>query len=205
MCLLVSIPISNASINPARSIATAIYGGPAAISQLWAFIVAPITGALISSLSYCFAYRKRHAVRQLPTGHAPGPERRKIRDNSTNQRKTKMGNITAVIPKIGVSDLDSAIPFYEELTGTKLGHLFTYGTLALASVGSFLLIEGAANNQPEQPALIIVESLDQVIAQVSLANGQILEGPDDVPKGRRAVIRHPDGSKFEYLQPALTE
>jgi aquaporin Z len=45
---LVSIPISNTSVNPARSIATAIYGGPAALAQVWAFILAPIVGALIA-------------------------------------------------------------------------------------------------------------------------------------------------------------
>jgi aquaporin Z len=49
---LVAIPISNASFNPARSIATAIYGGPDALIQLWVFIVAPIVGALIAGASY---------------------------------------------------------------------------------------------------------------------------------------------------------
>jgi aquaporin Z len=52
VCLLVSIPVSNASINPARSIATAIYGGPDALGQLWVFIVAPIVGALIAGVTY---------------------------------------------------------------------------------------------------------------------------------------------------------
>ena len=49
---LVAIPISNASLNPARSIATAIYGGPDALIQLWAFIVAPIVGAVIAGFTY---------------------------------------------------------------------------------------------------------------------------------------------------------
>jgi aquaporin Z len=52
LALLVSIPVSNASINPARSIATAIYGGPDALAQLWVFILAPIVGALIAGFSY---------------------------------------------------------------------------------------------------------------------------------------------------------
>ncbi len=38
---LASIPIDNTSVNPARSIATAIYGGGAALGQLWVFIVFP--------------------------------------------------------------------------------------------------------------------------------------------------------------------
>jgi aquaporin Z len=49
---LVAIPVSNASVNPARSIATAIYGGGDAWAQLWVFLVAPIVGALIAGFSY---------------------------------------------------------------------------------------------------------------------------------------------------------
>ena len=45
---LIAIPVSNGSFNPARSIATAIYGGPVAMGQLWMSIVAPILGALIA-------------------------------------------------------------------------------------------------------------------------------------------------------------
>jgi aquaporin Z len=49
---LAIIPIDNASVNPARSIATAIYGGPLALGQLWVFLVFPIVGALIAGFSY---------------------------------------------------------------------------------------------------------------------------------------------------------
>jgi aquaporin Z len=44
---LVAIPISNASVNPARSTATAIFGGPEAWHSLWLFWVAPILGGMI--------------------------------------------------------------------------------------------------------------------------------------------------------------
>lgn len=47
---LASIPIDNTSVNPARSIATAIYGGGLALEQLWVFIVFPIVGGLIGGL-----------------------------------------------------------------------------------------------------------------------------------------------------------
>jgi aquaporin Z len=49
---LVAIPISNASLNPARSIATAIFGGPDALLQLWVFIVAPLVGAVIAGITW---------------------------------------------------------------------------------------------------------------------------------------------------------
>lgn len=45
---LISIPVSNTSVNPARSIASAIYGGPEALMQLWAFLVFPIVGGLLA-------------------------------------------------------------------------------------------------------------------------------------------------------------
>ncbi len=47
---LVSIPITNTSVNPARSIATAIYGESWALEQLWLFIVAPIAGAALAAV-----------------------------------------------------------------------------------------------------------------------------------------------------------
>lgn len=44
---LMAIPISNASVNPARSLGSAVFGGITALSQLWVFWVAPILGAVI--------------------------------------------------------------------------------------------------------------------------------------------------------------
>lgn len=58
----VAIPIDNASLNPARSIATAIYGGPDALAQLIVFILAPLLGAAIAGLSYKFLFAREIAV-----------------------------------------------------------------------------------------------------------------------------------------------
>jgi aquaporin Z len=52
MMHLVMIPISNASLNPARSIATAVFGGPDALAQLWVFLVAPAVGGLIAGFTW---------------------------------------------------------------------------------------------------------------------------------------------------------
>lgn len=49
---LISIPISNTSVNPARSIAPAIFEGGDALGQVWVFIVAPIVGAVLAGLVY---------------------------------------------------------------------------------------------------------------------------------------------------------
>jgi aquaporin Z len=47
---LISIPVSNASVNPARSTAAALFADTAALSQLWVFWVAPLAGAALGAL-----------------------------------------------------------------------------------------------------------------------------------------------------------
>lgn len=49
---LISIPVTNTSVNPARSTAVALFVGDWAIAQLWLFWVAPILGALVGALLY---------------------------------------------------------------------------------------------------------------------------------------------------------
>jgi aquaporin Z len=51
---LISIPVTNTSVNPARSISQALFVGDWAISQLWLFIVVPIIGATLAGLVYKF-------------------------------------------------------------------------------------------------------------------------------------------------------
>jgi aquaporin Z len=49
---LISIPVTNTSVNPARSTAPALFAGGWALAQLWLFWVAPIAGALIAGFVY---------------------------------------------------------------------------------------------------------------------------------------------------------
>ncbi|MFK8043432.1 aquaporin Z [Congregibacter sp.] len=49
---LISIPITNTSVNPARSTGVALFQGSWAISQLWLFWLAPLGGALLAGLCY---------------------------------------------------------------------------------------------------------------------------------------------------------
>lgn len=51
---LITIPVTNTSVNPARSTAVALFAGDWAISQLWLFWVAPIVGAALGALIYNF-------------------------------------------------------------------------------------------------------------------------------------------------------
>ncbi len=49
---LISIPVTNTSVNPARSLGVAVYVGDWAMSQLWLFWLAPIAGACLGALIY---------------------------------------------------------------------------------------------------------------------------------------------------------
>jgi aquaporin Z len=51
---LISIPVTNTSVNPARSTGVAVYVGGWAISQLWLFWLAPIVGGLVGAAIYRF-------------------------------------------------------------------------------------------------------------------------------------------------------
>jgi len=49
---LISIPVTNTSVNPARSTGVAVFAGSVAMSQLWLFWVAPIAGGLLGGVIY---------------------------------------------------------------------------------------------------------------------------------------------------------
>jgi len=51
---LISIPVTNTSVNPARSIGVALFVGDWALAQLWLFLVAPVAGAVLGAAIYRF-------------------------------------------------------------------------------------------------------------------------------------------------------
>ncbi|MBZ5859060.1 aquaporin Z [Flavihumibacter profundi] len=55
---LISIPVTNTSVNPARSTSQAIFVGDWAMGQLWLFWVAPIVGAILAGLVYKYIFRE---------------------------------------------------------------------------------------------------------------------------------------------------
>ena len=73
---LVGIPVTNTSVNPARSIGPAVFVGGWALSQLWLFIIAPLIGAVIASGVYELVkvseaeIPARRAERALPSEQA---------------------------------------------------------------------------------------------------------------------------------------
>jgi aquaporin Z len=53
---LISIPVSGTSVNPARSIASAIYGADWTRAQLWVFIIIPVVGGLLAGYTWKFLF-----------------------------------------------------------------------------------------------------------------------------------------------------
>lgn len=66
---LISIPVTNTSVNPARSTSQAIFQGGWALQQLWLFWVAPIAGGVVGGLLYrvVFEAERRPDIAGVPT------------------------------------------------------------------------------------------------------------------------------------------
>jgi aquaporin Z len=80
---LISIPVTNTSVNPARSTGPALFVGGLALSQLWLFWVAPLVGAAAAGLSYRFL-----------TG-ASGRETVAAQGQRISQATTSIGDVTS--------------------------------------------------------------------------------------------------------------
>lgn len=63
---LISIPISNTSVNPARSTAVAFFNGAGAPAQLWAFWLAPLVGAAIAGFAYPYLFGGNEELADRP-------------------------------------------------------------------------------------------------------------------------------------------
>lgn len=63
---LISIPISNTSVNPARSTAVAFFNGDGAPAQLWLFWLAPLVGAAIAGIAYPFLFGRNEELADRP-------------------------------------------------------------------------------------------------------------------------------------------
>lgn len=110
-----------------------------------------------------------------------------------------MANISTVLARVFVCDLDTAIPLYEELAQAR-AEKFGFRDVELARVGPFLLLAGDTAAFRDRTATIQVASLAPVLAALEPAGGEVIEGPAPAPNGTRLIARHPDGAVFEYIE-----
>ncbi|NOK23457.1 aquaporin, partial [Corallococcus carmarthensis] len=73
---LVGIPITNTSVNPARSLGPALFAGGDALRQLWMFIIAPLLGAAFASAVYKLVHRPAVQITATRAEQATDEERR---------------------------------------------------------------------------------------------------------------------------------
>lgn len=68
---LISIPVTNTSVNPARSTGPALIAGGWALQQLWLFWIAPIVGAAVAGFTYRYFLEAKHVEAPPVTGRPP--------------------------------------------------------------------------------------------------------------------------------------
>ncbi|GAA2125564.1 hypothetical protein GCM10009759_77660 [Kitasatospora saccharophila] len=107
------------------------------------------------------------------------------------------------LARLYVDDLDHALPALRELTGQECRNRFPYGDVEVAAIGGFLLVAGtdeALAPYRDVQAAVLVDDLDGLPALLAAHGGEVLSGPNRVPTGRNAIVRHPGGVVFEYIE-----
>ena len=69
---LIGIPVTNLSVNPARSTGPAVFVGGWALQQLWLFWIAPLVGAALAGVAYPAVAGEPEAVAQVPRARTAG-------------------------------------------------------------------------------------------------------------------------------------
>jgi aquaporin Z len=84
---LVGIPVTNTSVNPARSIGPAVFVGGWALSQLWLFIIAPLCGAVVAAAVYTTTHKPAVVISVKEAERALDSEQAERRDVSAGAGK----------------------------------------------------------------------------------------------------------------------
>ncbi|WP_433887448.1 VOC family protein [Streptomyces sp. CA-111067] len=116
-----------------------------------------------------------------------------------------MPNITAVVARVFVEDLEAAIPLYQELAQAETVNRFAFRDVQLARVGPFLLLSGDTAAYRDRVATLLVQQLAPVITALERVGADIIDGPSPTPNGDRLIAGHPDGSVFEYIETGTAE
>ncbi|MBO0829779.1 MAG: aquaporin [Streptosporangiales bacterium] len=84
---LITIPVTNGGVNPARSLGPAIFAGGAAFTQVWVFVVAPLLGSVLAVIAHVVVSTERHSAAE-PDQPAPArPARREPARAGSAKRK----------------------------------------------------------------------------------------------------------------------
>ncbi|MEU8761467.1 hypothetical protein [Streptomyces sp. NPDC048659] len=107
------------------------------------------------------------------------------------------------LARLYVDDVDRALPALRELTGEEVGLRFPYAGVEVAVIGGFLLVAGTEEALAPFRAVqstVLVDDLDGLPALLDTHGGELLAGPQEVPTGRNAMVRHAGGVVLEYVE-----
>lgn len=113
--------------------------------------------------------------------------------------------VLKIFSRIYVNDMESALEFYQNLMGQKADMRFRYPemNLELASVGDLLILAGSEDAlKPfrETKATFKVDSIEEFKNSLEQTGARIISGPKKVPTGFNMTVKHPDGTRIEYVQ-----
>jgi predicted enzyme related to lactoylglutathione lyase len=103
--------------------------------------------------------------------------------------------------RVCVDDLETAVPFYERLTGGRALR-FERGGVQAAAIGCFLLMSGPAAELDllrKVSATIAVKDVEEAHQVLTDVGARIVAGPVPTPVGRSLLAMHPDGTVYEYV------
>jgi len=111
--------------------------------------------------------------------------------------------IKSVAFRVEVDDLAAALPTSQELADVDEPSLYEFPGLTLASVGPFLLLQGAPETLTalRRNGTLTVSDLDAAVAAFVGNGGSIVDGPAASAGGFRTIVRDRDGNVFECFQP----
>ncbi|MFI0775258.1 VOC family protein [Streptomyces sp. NPDC021212] len=109
----------------------------------------------------------------------------------------------ATLARLYVDDMDRALPTLRSLTGQETRMRFHHGGVEVASIGGFLVVAGSDEALApfrQVQSTVLVDDLDGLPELLDAHGGELLSGPNHVPTGRNAIVRHPGGVVFEYVE-----
>ncbi|RFU86012.1 VOC family protein [Streptomyces triticagri] len=111
--------------------------------------------------------------------------------------------IQSAVVRLQVDDLESAVTFYEKMTG-GVASRFAFAGVSLAAVGPFLLVSGeeeAVRRVAGVKATLPVADLAAAVEAAVAEGAEVVVPAAPTPNGHRAILRHPQGGVFEYTGP----
>jgi predicted enzyme related to lactoylglutathione lyase len=113
--------------------------------------------------------------------------------------------IKQILTRIYVNDMNSAIDFYERLTGERCANRFEYKQveLEIARINNLLIIAGtdqALEPFKETSATFLVDSISEYKDFLDQNGALVIRDIQQVPTGLNMTIKHKDGIIIEYVE-----